>query len=471
MLFILEHFFAFKRLSRLWRKRRVPQSPALATATSPYSPITLGASTVSPAQMTRISEVNLDEAPPRRPIAAVASLEAALGNARFERHGCRGGSVISCDEQGTRDPLATMPTSHEDEVVGISALRTELSRDSATLHGCGYGTRVPLAASQQGRRDGESSRDGGCVDMSSPPQETGHTVSPPYACVGIQLSAPAGGDEGTSRHHVFGQYGQQGTRSHRVGVRWGHAPHLSLTWTRAAIWHGFRGRRFANVHCPRRRRLLERALTALLRYGATRRSAAFPLAGLCSWLATPLSFASLAPCRQGAVMASRKLAIWLSLHGGGLRGDPLSLDFNVFTRRAASAGSRTWSALHATALRNAQTRAGDAGCVSSGASAARPATRRRFPAEHRSSPRHHHRHSGVRLRILLRTLRALREPLGLPFGRSSSPSLLVRVGLLPARSCSHRDGSGVIESTARHVPRNNQRAMRLRGGGDEMDEL
>ena len=38
MLFILEHFFAFKRLARLWRKRRVPQSPALTTATSPYSP-------------------------------------------------------------------------------------------------------------------------------------------------------------------------------------------------------------------------------------------------------------------------------------------------------------------------------------------------------------------------------------------------------------------------------------------------
>jgi hypothetical protein len=419
MLFILEHFFALKRFARLWRKRRALQSPALATATSPYSPVTLGASTVPLSQnkKTRTSEVHLDETPSRGPTAAVASLEDALGDVRFERQGCRGGSVILCDEQGTRDPLASMLTSYGDEVVGISVLRTELSRDSATLHGCDHGTRLPRAASQHERRDGESSRDGGCVDMSSPLQGAGCTVSPPYACVGIQMSTLAGGDEGTACHHDFGRYGQQDMRSHSVGVWWDHAPHLSLPWTCTAIWHGFRGRRFASVHCPRRRRRsLEGALTAPVRYDASTRRATLLLIGFRSWLSTSPPFLTTcrAPYRQDAVMASRKFAIWLSVHGSRLRRVPLSLDFNAFTRRAASAGPRTRSALHATALWKAQTRAGDTGCASSGASAARPATRCRIPAELWSSPRHHRRHSGVRLRILLRTLWALREPLGLP---------------------------------------------------------
>lgn len=44
-------------------------------------------------------------------------------------------------------------------------------------------------------------------------------------------------------------------------VWWGRYPLNSLTWARVTHWHGFLGRRFANVHCPRRRLPLEGAWT------------------------------------------------------------------------------------------------------------------------------------------------------------------------------------------------------------------
>eukprot|EP00900_Chrysochromulina_parva_P001708 jgi/Chrpa1/11538/Chrysochromulina_OHIO_Genome00019369-RA len=114
MLFILEHFFAFKRLARLWRKRRALQSPALAIPSPPLSPVTLGASTVPLTQnkMKRTSELACREVPSYMPIAAATSTGTVLGGAHLERQGRRRESATACDWLGTRELLASGPASH-----------------------------------------------------------------------------------------------------------------------------------------------------------------------------------------------------------------------------------------------------------------------------------------------------------------------------------------------------------------------
>ena len=366
MLFIVEHYFAFKRAVRHWRRRRALQASASPITTPTHSLLPPGTPTASCSQTsapaTTSEETRCVKAPTCEPSAATSSMEEAPGDAQSGLQGREGKCARARDGLGHRERPASVPASRRVGREGTHSMGAESVCDSVSLLGREYGTRVPPAAAEYERRDGVLSRDGGCVDMFSPQQGGDRSAPPRYASVGIQLPAAEfeetsaalrACDAGTSWQLAFGQYGQQGMRSHSAGGWWDNTLLNSLSWTRATQWHGFRGRRFASVHCPRRRRLLAGARMApyyecweiavrrvILRSQHTGCTAAgYP------YLATLMASPDLAPCWNGAVMVTRKFASRRAVDGGSLPCDSDALDATSGARRSAQCIPQTVGAL------------------------------------------------------------------------------------------------------------------------------
>jgi len=227
MLFIVEHYFAFKRAVRQWRRRRALQATASPIITPTHSLLPPGTPTASCSQTsaptTAPEGTRGFKAPTCEPRAVTSSRLEAPGDAQSGLLGREGKCARARDGLGHRELPASVPASRRVGRKGTHSMGAESVCDSASLLGRDYGTRVPPAAAQYERRDGVLSRDGGCADMLSPQQGGDHSAPPRYARVGIQLPAAVFEeasaalrtcDAGTSWHLAFGQYGQQGIRSH-----------------------------------------------------------------------------------------------------------------------------------------------------------------------------------------------------------------------------------------------------------------
>jgi hypothetical protein len=249
MLFILEHFFAFKRLARYWRTRRARQCLALAIPSTSHSPVTHGGATAPLFQSKmRTSEWSHGEAPEHLPTPTVTLGTAALGDARLERLRRGGACVTVRDGRGsTCKSLKAVPASQCEVGDGILLLGTDLLRDSALLLGRDYGTRLPPAAAQHEHRGGVLCREGDCVDVISP--QHGPVCSYPQHRVHAGIQAPVAeppyGDSsatlfhsgvGTARYHESGQQWRRELVSRRVVTWWGYSP-FSLSWVRVTEWH------------------------------------------------------------------------------------------------------------------------------------------------------------------------------------------------------------------------------------------
>jgi len=222
MLFFVEHYFAFKRAVRHWRKCRSPPASSMPSILPARSLIPSGTPTASRSQ-TFTPAMPLEETRSTQALscalaAVTSSMEADPGDAPLGRQEQRGQSAseceTACDGQGTRDMFAPVPASQCEGMKSTLSLGTELPRGSSLPFGRDYGARLPPAAAQHERRDGVINRKGACVDTLSPRQEADHSAFPLYACLGVQLPATKLGeasaallecDDGTSRHHAFGQ--------------------------------------------------------------------------------------------------------------------------------------------------------------------------------------------------------------------------------------------------------------------------
>ena len=277
MLFIVEHYFALKRAARRWRLRRnlLPSNLADSLSTRmlqahggvvdtraqavrhPPSPVTPMVAASNPSALPAAPHVALGHEttrPTRRELGAPLRPSVGSGErrgrvhkraeSRSAAHGARHGAGVALDRDAGSPmggPRGGLGTRLDCELGAHPLVAAQHARQGGVLHR--EGSRVSCFSHRHGLR-GPDPQYLVYVGIHSP-------VAGPQT--GGGLATLTNGDVGTARYHVTGQQWQWEFVSRRGRwACWGHSP-LTLSWVRVTAWHGFLGRRFANVHCPRRR--------------------------------------------------------------------------------------------------------------------------------------------------------------------------------------------------------------------------